>query len=45
MIAPNGWEMRHKSKEEALSLISDTLEKVKTKDGYELFYGRDWQEK
>ena len=38
IVAPNGWEMRHRSRTEALSVVHGILEQIKTPEGKELFY-------
>ncbi len=34
-------QMRHKSKAEALDIVKKILDAIKTKDGADLFFGRD----
>ena len=45
IIADNGWKMKHKSRKEALAQVHDTLEKIKTPEGYEVFFDKEWVEK
>lgn len=40
ITAPNGWQMKHKSRPEALAIVMDTLEKIKTPEGYANFFDR-----
>lgn len=42
--APNGWKMRHKSRAEALAQVKSTLESIKTKEGFESFFDKEWTE-
>ena len=42
LVADNGWEMKHKSRKEALAQVLSTIEMIKTKDGYEAFFDRDF---
>lgn len=37
---PNGWEARHKSKEEALNRVRFVLDLIKTPEGSDQFFGR-----
>ncbi len=36
---PNGWSARHKSYNETMDMVKDTLEKIKTPEGSDLFFG------
>ncbi len=37
---PNGWEVPHKSKEEALNRVNSILETIKNPDEADAFFGR-----
>lgn len=38
---PNGWVAKHKSRSEALAIVKDTLEKIKTPEFADNFFGRN----
>lgn len=38
---PNGWVAPHNSTKEVLAKVHRILELLKTRDGYELFYGKE----
>lgn len=41
MELPNGMMVKHRSKEEAISMIKDTLEKIKSPEYADAFFGRN----
>lgn len=38
---PNGYECKHRTRPEALDLVRDRLEMIKTKEGADVFFGRN----
>ncbi len=43
-MASNGWRIKHKTRPQALAQVMSTLESIKTKDGYENFFDKDFPE-